>query len=75
MKYKPHSATTPPLNQPPQLHTPALVADSRRHFFDRCAVGLGSMALATLAAPETAAAQPPSSSPLQPKPAHHPAKA
>ncbi len=67
---------TPLLNHPQLLHRAALLSETRRHFFERCAVGLGSMSLATFAARNAAAAaQPKPADPLQPKPTHHPAKA
>ncbi|HUE72120.1 MAG TPA: DUF1501 domain-containing protein [Pirellulaceae bacterium] len=49
---------------------------TRRHFFSRCSIGVGSMALASLLA-EGGFAAPPAAirNPLAPKPAHFPAKA
>ncbi len=48
---------------------------TRRHFFSRCTMGLGSMALASLLKSSGAAAGPLGSHPLEPKPVHFPAKA
>jgi hypothetical protein len=55
-----------------------LRGETRRHFFQNCGVGLGSMALASLLGPglpafATAAAH--SIDPLAPRPGHHPARA
>jgi hypothetical protein len=48
-----------------------LLLQTRRHFFNSCAIGVGSMALSSLmAAPATKV-----SNPLTPKPPHFPAKA
>jgi hypothetical protein len=53
-----------------------LHAITRRHFFSRCSIGVGSMALASLLAEGGLAAPPvPLRSPLKPKPTHFPAKA
>ena len=46
---------------------------TRRHFFQQCGVGLGSIALASLLRDESRAAESPS--PFAPKKGHHPAKA
>jgi hypothetical protein len=49
---------------------------TRRHFFSRCSVGIGSIALASLMAERGAAAPAkPMRNPLEPKPTHFPAKA
>ncbi|MBN9691261.1 MAG: DUF1501 domain-containing protein [Verrucomicrobia bacterium] len=49
---------------------------TRRHFFSRCSLGLGSVALASLLGPSQAASGPaPASHPLAPKPAPFPARA
>ncbi|WP_165073267.1 DUF1501 domain-containing protein [Paludisphaera rhizosphaerae] len=49
---------------------------SRRHFFSRCSVGLGSIALASLMSENGLAGSPsPTRDPLEPKPPHFPAKA
>ncbi len=59
----------------------ALLAETRRHFFRQCALGLGKVALATLAARQAAGAQGPRDSPLKlpnplaPKSGHFPARA
>lgn len=47
--------------------------ETRRHFFSRCSMGVGSMALASLMAEQGQAA--PSAHPMQPKTPHFPAKA
>ena len=53
-----------------------LRAVTRRHFFSRCSVGLGSIALSTLLADRGIAASPTTMrNPLEPKPPHFPAKA
>jgi hypothetical protein len=48
-----------------------LLERTRRHFFRNCAVGVGSMALASLLRAES----PRPTGPLTPKPGHHPARA
>src|SRR6476620_3194158 len=48
-----------------------LKTETRRHFFSRCPIGIGSMALASLLAEEAKSA----SGPLAPKKPHFPAKA
>jgi hypothetical protein len=48
-----------------------LLLQTRRHFFNSCAIGVGSMALSSLMAAPTAKV----SNPLTPKPPHFPAKA
>ncbi len=55
----------------------ALKASTRRHFFSRCTMGVGSMALSTMLAEQGIAAPTPAltGNPLQPKPSHFPAKA
>ncbi len=63
---------------PEHMNSPRLHEATRRHFFSRCTMGVGSMALASLmadrglAAPTAATA---TSNPMQPKAAHFPAKA
>lgn len=51
-----------------------LLLETRRHFFARCGLGLGSLALASLMDRSLFAAPKPAS-PFAPKPTHHPAKA
>jgi hypothetical protein len=51
-----------------------LIERTRRHFFHDCAVGLGSMALASIAGQDTRASTA-AALPLAPRPAHYPAKA
>ncbi len=48
---------------------------TRRHFFSRCGVGLGSMALASLLGERPATAAPAVRNPLEPRPAHFPPRA
>ncbi|MCO6454330.1 MAG: DUF1501 domain-containing protein [Pirellulaceae bacterium] len=50
---------------------------TRRHFFSRCSLGLGGMALASLLADDAhgAAPEPQVRNPLRPKPSHFPARA
>jgi hypothetical protein len=65
----------------PHPHIPSLHEVTRRHFFGRCALGLGNVALASLlaegkdtqysGAPTTGSAQ----EPLRSRPTHHPARA
>jgi hypothetical protein len=50
-----------------------LLLRTRRHFFADCGVGLGAMALASLAGRPSPAA--PATNPLAPRPGHHPARA
>src|SRR5436305_14481081 len=55
-----------------------LLLRTRRHFFRDCAVGVGSMALASLLHADTATTpgpRAPGSDPLAPRPGHFPAKA
>src|SRR3979411_2454675 len=54
-----------------------LVGQTRRHFFEDCALGLGSMALGMLLGEGRAAAKEPARPPppLTPRPAHFPARA
>ena len=57
-----------------------LAALTRRHFFSRCAVGLGGIALASLLGEQKlsgapAAGMPGLPNPMAPRPGHHPAKA
>jgi len=51
--------------------------ETRRHFFSRCALGLGGVALSSLMAERSSAAdrRPAMRNPLEPKPTHFPAKA
>src|SRR4051812_26131771 len=51
----------------------AMLAETRRHFFERCAVGVGQMALAGLLSRDLARAQD-LANPMAPKPPHFPAK-
>jgi hypothetical protein len=53
----------------------SMLAATRRHFLDRCAIGLAPIALSTFDTQNAVAAQSQPTNPLQPKPAHHPAKA
>ncbi len=73
MNPRPHAgpAGTPPSGPPPELSV------TRRHFFSRCSIGLGSLALASLLerTAETRAAVAAPSHPLAPRPGHHPARA
>ena len=74
---------TPPRDETRRIEEVALRDITRRHFFDRCGVGLGSIALATLLAQERGRAAAPrrkegaspasarGSQPLAPRPAHH----
>jgi hypothetical protein len=48
---------------------------TRRQFFERCGVSVGSMALASMLASEQAAAQPIVTNPMAPRPPHYKAKA
>jgi len=48
---------------------------TRRHFFERCGVGLGKLALLTLLGEEGLLAEPASDNPMRVKPGHFPAKA
>src|SRR5438309_8541134 len=59
-------STAPPIN--------GLLAVTRRHFFERCGVGLGKVALASLLAGDTVSAAAQAASPLEVKPPHFPAK-
>ena len=52
-----------------------LVAQTRRHFFEQCRVGLGSLALASLLADSSIADAEPAGNPLAPKRTHFPARA
>lgn len=54
-------------------HNRELLNSTRRHFFSRCGVGLGSIALANLIQRDVCASD--ASNPLAPKPTHIPAKA
>jgi hypothetical protein len=51
------------------------VAETRRHFFSRCGVGLGGIALSSLLGSKALAAPAPSSNPHAPKPPHFRPKA
>ena len=55
----------------PTLKLDPLHAETRRHFFSRCGIGVGSMALASLMNQSVSAA----ANPLTPKQPHFPAKA
>lgn len=59
---------------PHDLDAALTLADTRRHFFRTCGVGLGSVALASLLGRDAQAA-PSKTSPLAPKKPHYPAKA
>jgi hypothetical protein len=48
---------------------------TRRHFFSRCGVGLGKLALLSLLSDESIFAEPATINPMQAKPGHFPAKA
>jgi len=48
---------------------------TRRHFFSRCGVGLGKLALLSLLSDEGIFAEPATNNPMQAKPGHFPAKA
>ena len=62
------SAETRLFDHPDLLGSARLLDVTRRHFFERCAVGLGSIALASLDARRVSAAPAPFTNPLQPKP-------
>src|SRR6056297_1178827 len=54
----------------------SLLYQTRRHFLSRCSMGLGAMALGTLAARENGSASMPTvDNPMRPKPGHFPARA
>jgi hypothetical protein len=56
----------------------ALLQQTRRHFFGRCGLGLGSIALSTLLGqgrPASALTPAPDADPLAPRPGHFPARA
>jgi hypothetical protein len=58
------------------FRTSSLLAQTRRHFFSQCGLGIGSLALGSLLAGESHAAPDKRiRNPLQPKPTHFPAKA
>lgn len=77
MNNQPHSAPadTMLLNHPHLPCNAEMLSATRRHFFERCAVGLGSISLATLASRNATADPIQAVNPLQPKPTHHPARA
>jgi hypothetical protein len=52
-----------------------LQLETRRHFFRRCGVGLGRLALLSMLSDESLFAQTASTNPMDPKPGHFPAKA
>ena len=52
-----------------------LQLETRRHFFSRCGVGLGKLALLSLLSDGSVFAEPSASNPSQAKPGHFPAKA
>ena len=60
-------------------HEKALQQQTRRHFFDQCGIGIGSMALANLLSDSsrgaTSEVSEVSADPLSPKPTHFPARA
>jgi hypothetical protein len=58
---------------PPNMNP--LLLQTRRHFFKDCAIGLGSMALASLLHADRAAAAPQFLNPLAPRRPHFPARA
>src|SRR5438045_4139556 len=63
-------------NKPVMNPRDNLLLQTRRHFFGQCAMGLGSMALASLLDEGLFAAAPPrSANPFAPRPTHHPARA
>ncbi|QDT12247.1 DUF1501 domain-containing protein [Planctomycetes bacterium K23_9] len=62
-------------NKHDQLQSELLKRQTRRHFFSRCQMGIGSMALGSLMADRAMAAPAMSENPMQPKPSHFPAKA
>src|SRR5437762_12855135 len=51
-----------------------LLTETRRHFFSRCGVGVGQIALAQLLSGGRLLAAPAATSPMDPKPPHFPAK-
>ncbi len=53
----------------------SLLLQTRRHFFQQCALGLGSVALTSLLADGKLSASSPASGPMAPRPPHFPAKA
>jgi hypothetical protein len=64
-------------NQPNRtdLRRERLKTETRRHFFGRCGMGVGSMALASLMAEQGYAGPTESTNPLRPKPSHFTPKA
>ncbi len=60
---------------PRQIARQHLAQDTRRHFFSRCGVGVGSMALSSLMQRDSAAALPAMQNPLAPRQPHGTAKA
>ncbi|OAI46350.1 sulfatase, partial [Planctomycetaceae bacterium SCGC AG-212-F19] len=54
---------------------PPLLRQTRRHFFQDCAIGLGAMALGSLLRQDGAVAAPQFGGPLDPKPTHFPGRA
>lgn len=65
------------MNHDPQIaHAARQHLATRRHFFQQCSVGLGSIALASMANPSASlVANAPATSPMAPKKPHHRAKA
>jgi hypothetical protein len=61
----------------PSIQNEALRGFTRRHFFSQCALGLGSIALASLLSDQTLLAAPPGKliNPLDPRKPHFPARA
>jgi hypothetical protein len=59
------------------MNVPPLLRQTRRHFFQDCALGLGKIALGSLLAEQALASQqsPMGANPLAPRRPHHPAKA
>lgn len=62
-------------NHRDSLKQRALQEETRRHFFSRCTMGVGSIALSSLLANSGLGMAPKSGSPLEPKRPHFPAKA
>ena len=62
---------------PHELDSAATLAQTRRHFFQNCGVGLGSIALGSMMARDAGGIQPPAqgTNPLAPKKPHYAAKA
>ena len=56
-------------------NTPQILHQTRRHFFQDCAFGLGTIALGSLLQRDGARAAVPAAGPLDPRPAHFPGQA